>query len=123
MLSNGYSDLTLGEDQFTGIECSKQRAGSSWGQCWEAGTMGELGSRVQYMLTSKMDGRAAEMVGDKVQVNTRDEANIMQRWYLRPNGRSLQLVSAGTGQLMSVTGISDFELGAQDDDGFVAMIA
>ena len=123
MLSNGYSDLTLGEDQFTGIECSEQRGGSSWGQCWEAGTVGELGSRVQYMLASKMDGRVVELMGDKVLVNSRDEGNIMQRWYLRPNGRSLQLVSAGTSQLMSVTGISDFELGAPDDDGFVAMIA
>ena len=75
------------------------------------------------MSFSKMDGRVVELMGDKVLVNSRDEGNIMQRWYLRPNGRSLQLVSAGTSQLMSVTGISDFELGAPDDDGFVAMIA
>ena len=120
MLSNGYTDLTLGEDQFTGIECSDQRVGS-WGQCWEAGTIEELGH--QYVILNKLDGRVTELVGSKVLVNTIDDENIMQRWYLRFNGKSVQFVNAGNDRLLSVMGISDFELGKPDNEGYFEMIA
>ena len=144
MLSNGYTDLPLGEDQWTGIQCTSQVAfnstydkwvrptGSNEGtfsQCWEEGEVDQSSEfRSEFLIISKLSGKVAELNKEtgELEMKERNDTNLWQRWQPRvvdSSSVSGQLVNVGSGRVLELLGLSDFQPGIFDTEGYTSIKA
>jgi len=120
MLSNGYSSLTAGPDQTTGVKCTDQliaRKNGFFSQCYEPGVLSEA----QFAIISQLDGKAVELnTNGNIEMRTQDTSNSRQKWMLQtnPDGVSGQIVNVATNQVLLVAGIADWEIGEENSQGY-----
>ena len=120
MLANGYSGLTTGPDQSSGIECTGQLIATKDGffsQCYVTGVLSDS----QFLIISQLDGKAVELnTNGNIEMRTQDTSNSRQKWMMQinPDGASGQFVNVATNQVLSLNGISDWELGSEDSQGY-----
>jgi len=94
MLSNGYTDLTLGPDQFTGVKCPRFNPwdGSRYSNCY---IDSETQTKDAFYLISRLDGRVVQGKADSnTQMMTKDESDLTQLWVTSDYGQ--QLINVGT---------------------------
>merc|ERR1719232_1317041 len=132
MLSNGYTGLSDGWDQNTGVQCTKQELFKSnfdkwsrpensdstiYSQCWMEGS---LQGDPHFVISSKLDGKVVEMNKDtgSIEMKTSDDSSLWQRWMIKHHVNSFQLVNVGSNQLLEVLGLSYFIAGPVDTDGY-----
>jgi len=116
MMVNGYTkdQLVEGTYPYLGVSCSPRKQHIHYSQCWvESDPEGP-----EFTLVSQLDGRVLQLNEESgaIEMWDRVEGQLNQQW--RTNKNQDQLINSKTGANLEMYGVSAFELGEENEQGF-----